>query len=521
MNGHYTLKFCFLCLGIVCAATSLHPQCHPEGPFENDKFSARSSPATVTQESADSLKQKGYFLIATVTVENNLETFWGDKISEEEQRRSVNARGQKDLTPKLLDMAASCGGDMVTQQENNSLQFRGKARDGRCLSSRAETDWETSYIPSPHQVEVHRIICEQREMVGGTQWYVHSVGSVWRLEPGLDKAIAERKEKDRILHTEHFRDERGALKRFNLHDKWGFEDESGSTVIQPQFDFAGPFVDGLALVRINGKFGFINTTGAFVVSPQFEDAPSFADGLAAVKINGKYGYLDTTGAITINPQFEAARSFDDGLALVEIKGKYGYIDRTGAFAVKPQFDDVGWEFFDGLARVKINGKYGYIDRTRAIAVKPEFAQAGDFSEGLAWVTLDGQSPQKWGYIDTKGAWVIQPQFIEAHWFKEGVAAVGIAYDGQDEDKEHGARKYLSPPKPAGAISTSPENGWSLPDLTRRRISPRGWRQLRSEKGGNGGRHWCASRTGGISTRMDSLSSKPNSIRPSPSQREWP
>jgi hypothetical protein len=412
MKGYYTRKFCLLCLVIFCCTTSLPAQCDPERPFENDKFSARPSPAKVTQESEDSLKQKGYFLIATVRVENNIETFWGDKTSEEEQRRSINARGQRDLTPKLLNIAASCGGDLVTLQKNNSLDYRGRTREGRCLSSRAETHWETSYIPSPHQVEVHRIICDTHKMVGGTQWYVHSVGSVWRLEPGLDRLVAERKEKDRILHTEHFRDHSGPLKLIKLYDKWGYEDESGSTVVPPQLEYAEPFVDGLAVVSIKGQWGYINTTGAFAVNPQFEHARTFAGGLAPVKINGKYGYIDTTGAI----------------------------------AVKPEFDSVSLVFVEGLAQAKINGKYGYLDKTGAFAVKPEFAEADEFAEGLARVTLDSKSPPKWGYINTKGEWAIQPQFVFADNFSEGVAAVGIAYDGEDEDKEHGARKYLFPPK---------------------------------------------------------------------------
>ena len=54
-----------------------------------------------------------------------------------------------------------------------------------------------------------------------------------------------------------------------------------------------------------GKWGFIDKTGSFVINPQFDFAWSFSDGLAAVRIGdyetGKYGFIDKTGSFVINP----------------------------------------------------------------------------------------------------------------------------------------------------------------------------------------------------------------------------
>jgi hypothetical protein len=48
-------------------------------------------------------------------------------------------------------------------------------------------------------------------------------------------------------------------------------------VIKPWFDRAGDFGDnGLAAVKLDGKWGYINETGDFVIEPQFDDADSFA-----------------------------------------------------------------------------------------------------------------------------------------------------------------------------------------------------------------------------------------------------
>ena len=59
-------------------------------------------------------------------------------------------------------------------------------------------------------------------------------------------------------------------------------------------------------------------TGTIVINPQFDDASSFSDGLALVRIGGGSGFIDKTGSFVINPQFDAARSFSEGLASVRI-----------------------------------------------------------------------------------------------------------------------------------------------------------------------------------------------------------
>lgn len=65
--------------------------------------------------------------------------------------------------------------------------------------------------------------------------------------------------------------------------------------IQPQFDDAGNFVEGLAPVRtgstFSGKWGYIDKTGKYVIKPEFDEANDFADGLAAVRIGEKWGYI--------------------------------------------------------------------------------------------------------------------------------------------------------------------------------------------------------------------------------------
>ena len=104
-----------------------------------------------------------------------------------------------------------------------------------------------------------------------------------------------------------------------LGDKWGGIDKTGKVVINPQFDgttlpndegdFLGEvilrdvgriaFSEGLASVRIGNKAGYIDKSGNYVINPQFEFAFPFVGDLAFVMVGGgphpEIGWIDKTG----------------------------------------------------------------------------------------------------------------------------------------------------------------------------------------------------------------------------------
>jgi hypothetical protein len=188
-------------------------------------------------------------------------------------------------------------------------------------------------------------------------------------------------------------------------------------------------------------------TGKFVINPQFDRADSFSEGLASVRVGdyetGKFGFIDKQGRMVINPQFDGVEPFSEGLAAVRIgdkdTGKWGFIDKQGQMVIDPQFDrnrwdPFYWKFSEGLAPVRIGdddtGKYGFIDKQGQVVINPQFSYALTFSEGLAAVAIG----RKWGFIDKQGRMVINPQFDEARFFKEGLAEVRI---GDDETGKWG------------------------------------------------------------------------------------
>ena len=215
--------------------------------------------------------------------------------------------------------------------------------------------------------------------------------------------------KPQFDNAEPFSEGMAAVK---IGNAWGYINHGGEIVIKPQFSAAEPFSEGwafvhisiyksgsinregkfflgvnyfsegLARVRIGDKWGYINQVGEIVIEPQFERAGHFSEGLgrlpaveglAVVVINYRtVGYINREGIFYSNEV-----SFSEGLARVRIGDKWGYINQISEIVIKPQFDDAG-DFSEGLSPVKIGGKYGYINQIGEIVIKPQFDDAGIF-----------------------------------------------------------------------------------------------------------------------------------------------
>lgn len=229
----------------------------------------------------------------------------------------------------------------------------------------------------------------------------------------------------------------GGLYRFRENGKSGFMDRSGHTVIQPQFDDALDFSEGLAWVRVGRKVGFIDRAGRIVITPQFDDAQSFAYGRAGVKLccggwgerhfGDKYGFIDSDGKYIGPPefmwvgQFSGARSTDLAPAVFSM-GQVGFISRSAKTLIPPSFEDTSiFGFIGGPAPARKDGKWGYIDRSGKWAIEPQFDMAWNFAAGLAPVGVSG----KWGFIDSSGKFVVNPQFDAAFYFDSGYAPVRV------------------------------------------------------------------------------------------------
>jgi hypothetical protein len=246
--------------------------------------------------------------------------------------------------------------------------------------------------------------------------------------------------------------------------KAGYIDRTGKIVLEPQFDEASYFSEGMARVSVGRDTiisegfsqGFIDETGKLVIQPKWDVVSHFSEGLAAVgfdqtkksfKVGNKtlytsashtwyrWGFIDKTGKLVTETKFSDISDFRDGLAAANAdpyEPKYGFITKEGHWIIKPQFEHAN-QFSEGLARIFDKDKYGFIDRTGKVVIKPQFSWATDFSEGLACVRIGGDVIKpvgmsstrdygEHGFIDKTGNVVIRLKKAECRPFSEGLAA---------------------------------------------------------------------------------------------------
>jgi len=226
--------------------------------------------------------------------------------------------------------------------------------------------------------------------------------------------------------------------------RWGYMNREGKVVIEPRYDDASCFFEGLAAVKLGDKWGYVDRRGMLVIPAQFAMAGRFSSGRAAVIRRSdvrwplRVGHIDATGKMIIKPDFFGGRDADfrDGLALVRPKGapivgllgfakRNRYIDTSGAFAFDTVFDHAK-PFSDGLAKVWKDGKVMYIDTSGNVVLDvTRLHVTGDFSEGLASFAESAGPDAQYGFINRKGDVVVAPICSRACGFSEGLAAIAV------------------------------------------------------------------------------------------------
>jgi hypothetical protein len=251
--------------------------------------------------------------------------------------------------------------------------------------------------------------------------------------------------------------------------KKGYIDRTGRVVIPFRYDAAGAFSEGRACVRVAEADGIIDERGRSVVQPGRYGALScLSEGRCAFRKGDLWGFLDArSGKVALSAAYKeggfgVGLAFREGLCLVKNEaGERAYIDRDGRVRIRlPSANWDGEQFSGGLARVTVflssldggpldwgktpeGYRSGFMDRDGRMVIQPRFGTAGDFSEGLAPVTVteDGfvdneelvgettsfpdrpEAPPAWGFINTKGEVVVPMIYEKALGFREGLAPV--------------------------------------------------------------------------------------------------
>jgi len=228
--------------------------------------------------------------------------------------------------------------------------------------------------------------------------------------------------------------------------------QNGKIVINPQFERAHIFRDGLALVRTSGKegkWGYIDEKGKFIIAPVYSKAQDFNENLAWVQLENQppmlidkkgkmilqidsltaaYPFNSGIAGINVHSQGQGLTMFidkkgkpvaitavgekviplmKDGLYLFQDKEtkKWGYKNKNDEVAINAQFDDISF-FIDGMATILSGTKWGAIDKEGNFIINPQYDSLAYDGNGLFFAKVG----KKWGWINKKSEIIINPQF---------------------------------------------------------------------------------------------------------------
>lgn len=216
-------------------------------------------------------------------------------------------------------------------------------------------------------------------------------------------------------------EETGILKILLKGDSYNYKGIStlasidGKRLTTQDFDYLSDSSDGIFLVGKNGKgYGFIDKDMNMVIEPQYDLAEDFVNGIAKVYRDDEWFFVNKKGKeFHLEKKYEEINYFSDGLARVSTK-KLGYL----ILAYHTDYSDNA-------------GIYGYVDKTGKEVIKSQYIYAFDFYNDRAIVvkgkwTIDKKwdnectqggywkNKELWGVIDKNGKEIIPCAYDEIH-----------------------------------------------------------------------------------------------------------
>jgi len=171
-------------------------------------------------------------------------------------------------------------------------------------------------------------------------------------------------------------------------------------------------MDTLCVFSNKGRRGYLNKiTGEILIQPKYEHAWLFSEGIAAVVLNGKLGFINTKDEVVLPFTYSYKSGaenaidflFKDGLCTaIDSKGKHGIINKKGEWALSPTYDYINNPVI-GYRIVKMSNKYGIIDNKLNLILPTEYDNITIQNNGFA---LFKNNEQQFISFDTKT--VIEP-----------------------------------------------------------------------------------------------------------------
>jgi len=196
-------------------------------------------------------------------------------------------------------------------------------------------------------------------------------------------------------------------------------DKKGEIVFSLLGTEGGPFINGRTWIKSSYDYKYVDRQGKTIGSP-YTQVGLFSEGLAPVKNYGNWGFMDTTGKLVIPMNYTEIAGFTGGAAIGKIDGKYKLIDKKGQ-----PVDDVPYEGAgapaNGTFPVMKGKLVGLIDSKGKTVIDFKYSNLTAMSENRLWALKDG----KWGLVDNTGKELTGFLYKAAGGFDNGYAWVNL------------------------------------------------------------------------------------------------
>ena len=192
----------------------------------------------------------------------------------------------------------------------------------------------------------------------------------------------------------------------SVHDLYGGKsrlyDDVNDKYLTPKYKWISPLLDGenyddtlTVFCDKNDKRGYLNAyTGEVVIEPQYDAAWVFSEGLAAVMKDDTIAFIDRKGEIVIPFNFRHNERrydydyidyvFHDGYCyMIGDNGYLGLINKSGEWCIEPAYIFISRNcMLDGYKIVAITEKEGYVDKNMNVVFPAEYSDITITSDGF-------------------------------------------------------------------------------------------------------------------------------------------
>ena len=131
----------------------------------------------------------------------------------------------------------------------------------------------------------------------------------------------------------------GNYAKVSKGQKYGVIDRLGKIIIPIQHQGLGK-VSGLIACQKAGKWGFIDLTNKFVLQPTYDAATSFVNGLAQVRLLDFVGIITSKGQTLFPIQFTSLSKLTEQLYVTEKDGLFGIYKMNGQLVVPNEYQQI-------------------------------------------------------------------------------------------------------------------------------------------------------------------------------------